>query len=153
MNTQYTTFKTSAMCPNQKKQQLSQKVLVEMHGGGDPMSDFTVTQLISHVSALSRQMEEAWRIKIFKGGTMLNTKYEYNHGIIPSLTTQSRRTDEDQLPIIEMNSLHRAEAHAYAEAKRNIEMENIEEPESRPKKKLRMIQEEVQHTPCNKRKL
>ena len=78
------------------------------------MSDFTVTQITPHVSALSRQVEEAWRIKNFKGGILLNSKLEYNHGILPSLTTTDPRVHDQPLEI----SHKKAEYHTYLEEKR-----------------------------------
>ena len=59
---------------------------------GDPKSDFKFSILSTHPTALTRQVREAWMIKSFEGGILLNSKYEYNHGILPSLTTTDPRT-------------------------------------------------------------
>ena len=64
----------------------------ESHPGGSPATVFNIKQITPHVSALTRQVEEAFLIKKFRGGTLLNTKYEYNHGILPSLTTTDPRS-------------------------------------------------------------
>ena len=60
---------------------------LEDHPGANPLKVFKVSQITPHTSAFSRQLEEAFLIKQFRGGTLLNTKYEYNHGFLPSIST------------------------------------------------------------------
>ena len=97
------------------------------------MTDFTVTQITPHVSALSRQVEEAWRIKNFKGGILLNSKLEYNHGILPSLTTTDPRVQE-QPPEI---SHHKADYHTYLEEKRKRWDEEEKEQDQEEQRNLK----------------
>ena len=53
-------------------------------GSGDIFQDFSCKVIAKHKTAITRQLSEAWLIKSHMGGgTPLNTKYEYNHGIIP----------------------------------------------------------------------
>ena len=59
----------------------------EKHPGMTPNEIFTVKQIIPHITALTRQMEEDFLINQFNKGVLLNTKYKYHHGILPSITT------------------------------------------------------------------
>ena len=63
----------------------------EQHPGAIPEETFQIKQLSSHLSAFSRQLEEAYHIKTFKGGTLLNHKFEYNHNLLPTVTTDNPR--------------------------------------------------------------
>ena len=58
--------------------------LMDEHGGGT-LEDFGSRVMRTHLTALERQIHEAWMIKSFRKGTLLNSKMEYNHGIIPAL--------------------------------------------------------------------
>ena len=66
--------------------------LQEAHEGRGSPANFISKVMRSHFTALERQIFEAWKIKSHRGGTLLNSKLEYNHGIIPTLQT------DDALP-------------------------------------------------------
>ena len=62
----------------------------EDHPGVGIENAFRVSVIAPHTSAFTRQLQEAYLIKSFSGGTLLNTKYEYHHGIIPTLTSSDK---------------------------------------------------------------
>ena len=74
--------------------------LTDDHQDGSP-DDFSSRVLRTHLSALGRQIYEAWAIKSHNKGLLLNSNYEYNHGIIPTLsanfTSQPLRADKDNV--------------------------------------------------------
>ena len=51
-----------------------------------------------HLSAFTRQLEKAYRIKSFKGGLLLNSKFEYNHNILPSVVTDDQLSSPIKKP-------------------------------------------------------
>ena len=109
--------------------------LAEAHPEGSPTDNFTFKVISIHSSALARQVMEAWLIKSFHGGTLLNTKYEYHHGILPSLTTSDPHSQLTEIP--KRPSDHRkAEEMIYLEEKRKI-LRQQEDDNQKPRKRRR----------------
>ena len=137
-----------------QKESHMQRHISEEHPGVNPADTFSIKQITPYVSAFRRQLEEAYLIKSFKGGVLLNTKFEYNHNILPSLTTNDPRISKDDTSM----PIHKYEKEIcreiYAENKR-IKIREIEENEAEhnPNKRRRMKRSTIStNVQKNKRK-
>ena len=83
-------------CIDNSKESHMRRHCLEEHAGANPTKVYKVSQITPHTSAFSRQLEEAFLIKQFRGGTLLNTKYEYNHGFLPSNDSKAKFKPEYQ---------------------------------------------------------
>ena len=113
--------------------------------------DFTSRVIKSRMTALSRQIYETWLIKSHKMGLLLNSKFEYNHRIIPTLSTGFTTQ-----PLGKKQDSHRSDRLAQElvplEDKRYImkrvqrSEETIEgddkNPKNRKKRRLMIVQED-----------
>ena len=123
--------------------------LDECHGGQGSPEDFTSSIISKHTSAMARQVQEAWIIKSFTGGVILNSKFEYNHGVLPTLTTLEPHYLSKN--IIKESSQQKIEKLLYLEDKRStmIRVRDQEEKEQeklnkKPQKRIKLDKDEVQ---------
>ena len=107
----------------------------EEHPGEVPSQCFTIKVITPHLTALSRQVEEAFLIKTHKSGTLLNTKYEYHHGILPSLCTTDPRVRVEPEAYPNPDKFRSLETEVFAAEKRRIRMESQHQPEAKRRKK------------------
>ena len=90
----------------------------ERHPGASPIDTFSISQITPHTSAYARQLEEAQLIRTYKGGELLNSKYEYyNSNLIPSITLNDKKREMMRVRHEEENCLKEV-MEAEAEVKR-----------------------------------
>ena len=130
-------------------------------GGGNPFQSFSVKILSTHTSAMSRQVKEAHLIKSYKGGELLNSKFEYNHGILPTITTTDPKSmlppeaPPRNLKMSQLDKLNEMEALVYAKVKRKaLEDEKATHPNKRARKNPKETYEKKYQKSCKvKRKI
>ena len=75
---------------------------------------------------------------------MLNTKYEYNHGILPSITTTDPRNQEPPEAFLRIK-LRSAETQLYIENKRKIPEKCEELQDSKRRRKESEMRQETRN--------
>ena len=72
------------------------------------------------VGLISYHIWKVSSLKLLKGGELLNTKYEYNHGILPSINTTDPKSMLPPEAPKKPSRVSEMEMLIFAEAKRKV---------------------------------